>query len=243
MKFNCHHCGETASKPPSIVKRQLDNGQRIFCDMQCFREFTNKKAKSASERKASARDYRQSKAEQSRAYHRAAYLRKKSRPLVTQKRLLEVLVYSPESGVFTYRADKGRFKAGSIAGYAQKDTGRVSINVDGRLYRAHRLAWLYMTGQWPKNEIDHIDTNAGNNAWANLRDVTPTVNKQNMRKAQAGKKHSPLLGAQWCKQRNKWSSRIRVDGKAKHLGFFQTDTAASEAYIAAKRIFHEGCTI
>ncbi len=167
---------------------------------------------------------------------------KQKAPHVSQDRLKQLLDYSPETGVFTYKVRRGKFDAGHIAGTVCDDL-RVDIVVDGRLYRAHRLAWLYVTGKWPEFEIDHRDTNPSNNSWANLRDVTSTVNKQNKRRAQSGKKYSELLGAQWCKQSQKWKSSIRVDGKIRHIGFFASEQEAHEGYVKVKRELHEGCTI
>jgi len=178
-----------------------------------------------------------------RAAHRARYKAKQALPKVTAERLRELLHYDPRTGLFTYRVSRGRFAAGTAAGHQEKGSNRINIILDGRLYRAHRLAWLYITGEWPKLEIDHKDTDQSNNRWNNLRDVTSTVNKQNRRCAPSGKKYSPLLGAQWCIQRKKWKASIKVDGKVKHIGFFETDVAAAAAYLDAKRKFHEGCTL
>lgn len=188
------------------------------------------------------RAYREKHRDRLLQEHRDRYRAKQSRPLVTAERLRELLSYCDESGEFRYRQARGRFKVGDLAGSRGLE-GRIAVVVDGRLYRGHRLAWLYMTGEWPQFEIDHKDTNPSNNSWANLRDVTPTVNQQNRRVAPKGKKYSPLLGAQWCAQRRRWKATIRVDGKKKHLGVFDTDAEAAAAYLKAKRSMHEGCTI
>lgn len=163
-------------------------------------------------------------------------------PPLDQAKLTTLFRYDPLTGIFTRIVGRGGAKAGDVAGTVMDD-GYIQICIDSRCYAAHRLAWLYMTGKWPTEQIDHWDTDHGNNRFANLRDVSDGVNKQNIRKAPAGKKYSELLGAQWCKQRQKWKSSIRVEGRIKHIGFFETDAAASEAYVAAKRLFHEGCTL
>lgn len=193
-------------------------------------------------KKEKQRRYREKYRDTLLAEHRARYRVKKAKPPVTADRLKELLTYHPESGEFTYRVARGRFKVGDIAG-TENSEGRICIVVDGRMYRAHRLAWLYMTGKWPEFEIDHRDMVPTNNAWGNLRDVTPTVNKQNIRKAPNGKKYSPLLGAHWSAYIGRWTSSIRVNGKLKHLGVFNTDGEAANAYLTAKRKLHEGCTI
>lgn len=189
------------------------------------------------------RRYRKNNREKLLKQHRELYREKQLRPPVTADRLRELLDYDQESGIFTYKTARGRFKSGDLCGHIAKTDGRVSIVVDGRMYRAHRLAWLYVTGEWPRFEIDHKDTNPSNNAWANLRDVTPTVNQQNRRAAPKGKKYSPLLGARWCAQIGRWKSAIKVNGKTKHLGVFDTDAEAAAAYLEAKRAMHEGCTL
>src|SRR4051812_40825019 len=105
--------------------------------------------------------------------------------MVTQERLKQVLVYSPESGLFTRR--------GRVAGTTYR--GRINIFIDYRGYLAHRLAWLYVHGRWPIGDIDHIDGNASNNAISNLREVSRSVNMQNQRRARSDSR-TGLLGVQ-----------------------------------------------
>ncbi len=167
---------------------------------------------------------------------------RRQRAGMTAAEVRERYAYDALTGVFVYRQQRGPKKAGESAGTVKPD-GRRVINVNGVLCFAHRLAWLYQTGQWPKGEIDHRDGNPSNNRFDNLRDVTAQVNKQNQRRAPVGKKYSPLLGAQWCKQAGKWKTSIRVDGRQRFLGFFETDADASAAYVVAKRALHEGCTL
>lgn len=175
-------------------------------------------------------------------YNREYHAKKRAQGVITAQRLREILSYDPETGLFVYRTQRGRSRAGSKAGTVQGD-GRININLEGRVYRAHRLAWLYMTGEWPAQEIDHKDTDPGNNRWVNLRNTSSTVNKQNIQKAPNGKIYSRLLGAHWCKQSRVWKSSIRVNKKRVYLGVFASEQEAHEAYIAAKRIVHEGCLI
>jgi len=86
--------------------------------------------------------------------------------------------YDPETGIFTWAIDKSGRKAGEVAGYTQRN-GYIIIREFGKSQSAHRLAWLYMTGEWPQGFIDHIDRNRANNAWANLRIVTRSQNARN----------------------------------------------------------------
>ena len=88
-----------------------------------------------------------------------------------------LLAYDPSSGHFTWRVRRGRAAAGKQAGYPQS-RGYIQIGVRGSLYLAHRLAWLYMTGEWPVAEIDHRDGVINNNKWENLRPATRPENQQ-----------------------------------------------------------------
>ncbi len=160
--------------------------------------------------------------------------------MINSKRLRQLLSYDPKSGVFINRTDRHwSAKAGEAAGSLTK-AGYIEIGLDGISYYAHRLAWLYVTGEWPANTIDHKDGNRANNAWRNLRDVTQDVNVQNLRGATAASS-SGLLGAYRCGSRFKAS--ITVDGRVRHIGYFETAQKAHEAYVAAKRQFHQGCTL
>lgn len=116
------------------------------------------------------------------------------------------------------------------------------IWVDGHCHRAHRLAWLHVHGVWPKDDVDHMDGNRVNNCIANLRDVDRSTNLQNMRSPGRPSK-SGLLGVSWFERDRNWLARICVDGKNRYLGYFQTKEQAHEAYVAAKRKLHAGCTL
>lgn len=193
-------------------------------------------------KKAHDREMYAATREVQRARRKERHTARKERPAVTHAQLISLFQYDPATGLFTRRIARGSRIAGEQAGTLLSD-GYWQIAIDARCYAAHRLAWLYMTGKWPSEQIDHIDTDKGNNRFSNLRDVTETVNKQNIRKAPRGKKHSPLLGAHWNSAKQNWRSAIKVNGKIEALGVFRTDAEASSAYIEAKRLLHEGCTI
>jgi hypothetical protein len=160
--------------------------------------------------------------------------------MLTQDILKQMLHYDSNTGVFTWICDSGKNKiAGKIAG-TKTYQGYVQIKIKGSIYRAHRLAWLYTTGQNPADQIDHIDGNKANNAISNLRDVNGVTNKQNMRSPRKDNKAGALGVA---KKRNKYRAQIKVDEKIIHLGVFSTIAEASSAYINAKRRLHEGSTI
>lgn len=159
---------------------------------------------------------------------------------LTVRKLREALHYSPETGVFTRLHGLGK---GGAAGSVSCVHGYMNISIGGKLYRAHRLAWLYMTGAWPKGEIDHLNGKKADNRWENLRDVSHVINMQNQRFAHCKNKSSGILGVSLDPRRNRWSSRICVRGRTFFLGYFNTPDEAQAAYLNAKRSMHQGNTI
>ena len=160
---------------------------------------------------------------------------------LTAERLREVLHYDPETGIFTRLVRTAqRVQVGDTAG-CKGLRGCLLIMVDRRLYQAHRLAWLYVHGVWPANHIDHIDGNPANNRIENLRDVSHSVNMQNMRKAKSTNKSTGVMGVYRIGKR--FQAKIVVDRKVRHLGMFDTPELAHAAYLAEKRLHHPGCTI
>lgn len=172
--------------------------------------------------------------------------------MLSYEQASKILKYDPKSGTIFWASDSfGGFKksvkihsAGDLAGCARED-GRWVIRANDRLYMRYRLAWLLHNGEWPNGEIDHINGKPDDDRISNLRVVTRVVNQQNLRRALAGKTSSRLLGVYLDKRksRKKWRSAIQVNGRQVSLGYFLTEEEAHEAYIAAKRMFHEGCTI
>ena len=163
--------------------------------------------------------------------------------MLTQERLKELLDYNPETGIFTRKVSSGRYnrwKVGSIVG-CNHGNGYLRIVIDKKPYFAHRLAWFYMYGIWPKL-IDHKDHDCANNQIDNLRDVTKSENNQNQIKARRSNK-TGLLGVTWDKQVNKYPAQIGLNGKTIQLGKFSTADEAHQAYLEAKRILHSTCTI
>ena len=120
--------------------------------------------------------------------------------------------------------------------------GYVAIGLDRRQYKAHRLAWLYMTGEWPALEVDHRDADRANNAWLNLRQLTHRHNMENERKARSTNK-SGLLGVHQCRATGRYRAAITVAGRCKQLGRFDTPELAHQAYVNAKRQLHAGNTL
>lgn len=160
---------------------------------------------------------------------------------ITAQRLREVLSYDAESGVFTWTKTVSQTaKAGSIAGHAHS-SGYRRITVDGCVMLAHRLAFLYMTGEWPSSEVDHINGDGLDNRMANLRDVPHATNAQNIRTAKSGRKYAGALGVE--KRGERWRAVIWHRGKNRSLGTYGTSDEAHAAYLSAKRALHAGCTI
>jgi hypothetical protein len=161
---------------------------------------------------------------------------------LTQARLKELLDYDMDTGVFTwknYRHSKmpNKQKAGSF------DTwGYIKISVDNKLYRAHRLAWLFVYGEMPLLQIDHINGIRTDNRIANLRKVNNAENQQNIKKAQINNKCG-LLGVRFHKHANKYEARIQKDNKPIHLGYYETPQQAHEKYLEAKKQHHKFSTI
>lgn len=161
---------------------------------------------------------------------------------LTDERLQELLSYDPETGEFKWRSNRrGTARAGSVAGTLSRYGYRL-IKIDGRGYFAHRLAWLYVYGRWPVDQIDHINTDKNDNRIANLREATGPENSGNQRKARAGST-TGLLGVSWYRRRNKFKASIGLSGKIMYLGYFRTAEEAHQAYLKAKRELHSFCTL
>lgn len=156
------------------------------------------------------------------------------------ERVAELVRYEPETGNFYYTTRRSNAcRKDGIAGTNGPRGDRI-LRMDGKTYLAHRVAFVLMTGKWPSFDVDHIDGNPSNNKWENLRDISHKMNSYNVHKVPSHKKHSNLLGAQWCAQGGFWKTEIMVEGKRFRLGTFDTEAEASAAYMQAKRDMHPG---
>jgi len=156
---------------------------------------------------------------------------------ITAERLREVLHYDPDTGVFTRRVSVRGQSAGAVAGADSKSLGYVLIGVDKRRYLAHRLAWLYVHGVWPKGQIDHINGIRNDNRPANLREATIAQNRQN----QTGFRRnnaSGYLGVYPDPQTGWYTAKIKINGKSHHIGSYRTAEEAHEAYRQEKIKLH-----
>jgi len=171
---------------------------------------------------------------------------------LTQEYIKELLDYNPDTGVFTWKARPREmfnttrgwniFNAiypGTITGSLNKISGYLIIGIDAKLYRAHRLAFLYMTGEWPKDQVDHINHDRANNRWLNLREATHQENGMNRSLSKANT--SGFTGVCWREDRGKWVASIRIDGSLIHLGYFDDfdDAVAARKAAEIEHGFHE----
>ena len=148
---------------------------------------------------------------------------------VTQARLVEVLDYNPATGVFKWRRRNGR-TAGTY-----KNDGYIQIRVDGRFYRAHRLAFLYVHGYIPEF-LDHRNRVRDDNRIDNLRPASKGDNRQNA--SMSVSNTSGRIGVSLYKRTGKWQAQIKVNKVSHHLGWYVTPDEAEEAYLSAKRRLH-----
>jgi HNH endonuclease/AP2 domain len=164
--------------------------------------------------------------------------------MITQAILAEYLHYDPETGVFTrlkYSPKTPKRNRTGVAGGFRPD-GYMTIAVQGQRHLAHRLAWLYVHGEWPAKGIDHINGNTSDNRVGNLRLADQSENNQN-RRAASSRSKTGLLGASFDKARGKYIAFIRSAGKGYNLGRFDTAEQAHAAYVTAKRKLHSHSTL
>ncbi|MEJ7685645.1 MAG: HNH endonuclease [Variovorax sp.] len=153
------------------------------------------------------------------------------RAALTASRLRELLDYDPVTGVFRHR----RQYVGQVAG-SMSTRGYLRIYVDQKDYYAHRLAWLFMTGEWPVGQIDHVDGEKRKNSFANLREATPAQNQQNIWRPSI--RNATGYRGVSLHESGSFVAQISTNGRRRYLGIFATVEAASEAYMEAKRQEH-----
>lgn len=158
---------------------------------------------------------------------------KRNTRLLTADEARAVLDYNPETGEFRWKVSKGSTaQAGQLAG-SPHAKGYLTIRVNYRLYLAHRLAWLIVTGDWPKSQIDHWDTDKSNNRFSNLRDASNGQNQANI--PIRSNNTSGRKGVSWNKGKKKWEVRTRLENRQQFIGYFDDLDEASQAYQEALR--------
>jgi hypothetical protein len=146
------------------------------------------------------------------------------------------LLYDQETGVFTWLvATSNRVRVGNVAGCVSRDGYRY-VGIGGRQYPEHRLAWLCVTGEWPRDWVDHVNGIKTDNRWSNLRGATRAQNRRNSRRRRSGK--SGYKGVSWHRSARKWQARIAVNHEEIFLGHFSSPEAAHNAYCKAAIQYH-----
>jgi hypothetical protein len=147
---------------------------------------------------------------------------------LTAERLRELLHYDPDTGAWTWLVTL------SNAAPKGSSAGKRRVKIDGKSYLSHRLAVLYMTGEWPANEVDHQDIVLANNTWRNLRPADRSQNNANRRGGRLGRFYPKGVTTQF----GKFQARISWRGKQTHLGTFTTIEDAAVAYAKAAIELH-----
>lgn len=155
--------------------------------------------------------------------------------MLTAEKLKEVLSYDPMTGEFIWLVKSNSRAIGSIAG-SFDSKGYCQIKIGQRVYKAHRLVWLYVHGVWPSKGLDHFDGVKNNNRLSNLREATQVQNLHNVGLTSANT--TGFKGVSFHKRSGKFIAAARIHGKKTHLGLHATAELASEAYQAAAKEHH-----
>lgn len=154
--------------------------------------------------------------------------------MLTQARLKELFHYDPDTGIFIFLRHRYASKIGTQAG--NFDDGYLKIKIDGKSYLLHRLAYLYVTGNFPTKNLDHKDLNRSNNAFLNLRPSEQYQNTCNVRRY--SNNTSSVKGVSWHKQNSKWTAYIYYKRKRHYLGTFKLLEDAENAVRAKREELH-----
>lgn len=156
--------------------------------------------------------------------------------MISHERLEYLLKYNPKTGKFTWKnPTSNKIKKGSKAGTLNED-GYIIIRLDGKNYRAHRLAYFYVTRTWPTEIIDHKNTIRHDNSWLNLRHISIANNNKNTSTPITNT--SGIKGVYWCKTSNRWIAQIYRNSKRVYLGSFTEIDKAQLTIQQARQQFH-----
>ena len=156
--------------------------------------------------------------------------------ILTHERLKELLHYDADTGIFTRISSPRQFRIGVIKTTADGINGYFQIGLLDKLYKSHRLAWFYVHGEWPTNQLDHINRDKIDNRLVNLREATRAENKKNV--IAQKNNTSGYKGVSYFKRRRKWVAQICTNGKRTYLGCYTTAAEASRAYESAAKLHH-----
>ncbi len=158
---------------------------------------------------------------------------------MTRKELSKLVHYNPKTGSMTWKKSRGSVSAGMPLKSKHKD-GYFMAWVNKKLYLVHRLAWLYVTGEFPKQEIDHINGDRTDNRIKNLQDVSKTENQKNA--SIRIDNTSGMTGISFRKQTKKWRAYINHNSKIIYLGQFvkKEDAIKIRKEANKKYNYHEG---
>lgn len=159
----------------------------------------------------------------------------KAKQKLTVEELRAVLHYDQDTGIFKWLDDRKRGLKDKNAGSIHHD-GYLIIHVNNKNYSAHRLAWMYVYGDLPTFDLDHINRNRADNRISNLRKSCDAENGQN--KGIAKNNKSGVRGVHWCKEYGAWRASIRVSGRLMNLGRFKAIEDAAMAYLQASKLHH-----
>ena len=150
--------------------------------------------------------------------------------MLTQSELKRQLHYDHETGIFTWvnPSKYNIYNKGLIAGHIKKDDGYIRLNISGKSYYSHRLAWLYIYGEYPLNQIDHINMNKSDNRICNLRECTASQNRMNI--GVNKNNNTGFKGVSFFRKSNKYRAEGSINNKTFYLGLFDTAEEASQAY-------------
>ncbi|AUX94248.1 HNH endonuclease [Mixta gaviniae] len=154
--------------------------------------------------------------------------------LLTHEYLIDNLYYNKETGLFTWVKPRKRITVGSYAG-CQNLAGYITICLDKKIYRAHRLAWFFINGSWPDGEIDHINGIKTDNRISNLRQATRSENQRNQNAPKTNT--SGIKGVSWDKKHKRWHAQCMVDKKLYNIGRYK-DKADAEIAVRLFRTRH-----
>ena len=151
--------------------------------------------------------------------------------MLTQERVRELFDYDPETGELTRKTafNRGNYthKIGDIADFIHKASGYKRVSFGNKRYRSHRIIWLWMTGELPPENMDHINGDRSDNKWINLRVASTSENNRNLRVSK--RNTSGVIGVRFYGLRGKWTATICVNSRSTHLGYFKEKADAIRA--------------